>query len=68
VVLHDLGDRRVAGLVLNNANNRNIRQDTEITLDMPELQAMQQEFNIQALSARLQDSVSQALRDAAARR
>lgn len=67
VVLHELGDRRVAGFVLNNADNRNIRQDTEITLNLPELQTLQQVFNTQALSARLQDSLNQALRDAVAR-
>ena len=49
VVLHDLGDGRIGSVVLNTADNRNIRQETVINLDIPQLQNLQQDYAGQKL-------------------
>lgn len=61
VVLHDLGDGRIGSVVLNTADNRDIRQETVIQLDIPQLQQLQQDYSQQRVEANLQDSVSRAL-------
>jgi hypothetical protein len=61
VVLHDLGDGRIGSAVLNTADNRDIRQETVINLDIPQLQTLQQDYASQKLTMNLQDSVSRAL-------
>jgi hypothetical protein len=61
VILHDLGDGTIGSVVLNTADNRNIRQETVINLDIPQLQQLQQDYSQQRLEANLQDSVSRAL-------
>ncbi|HTM79637.1 hypothetical protein [Asticcacaulis sp.] len=61
VVLHDLGDGRIGSVVLNTADNRDIRQETVINLDIPQLQNLQQDFANQKLEMNLQDSLSRAL-------
>ena len=61
VVLHDLGDGRIGSVVLNTADNRDIRQETVINLDIPQLQNLQQDFANQKVTMNLQDSVSRAL-------
>ncbi len=61
VVLHDLGDGRIGSVVLNTADNRDIRQETVINLDIPQLQQLQQDYSSQKLQMNLQDSVSRAL-------
>ena len=61
VVLHDLGDGRIGNIVLNTADNRNIRQDTVVNLAIPDLQQFQKDVAGQQLSASLQDSVSRAI-------
>ncbi len=61
VVLHDLGDGRIGSVVLNTADNRDIRQETVINLDIPQLQTLQQDYANQKLTMNLQDSVSRAL-------
>lgn len=67
VVLHDVAGGRLAGLVLNTADNRDIRQATEITLNVPQFEALQQGFAAQAMTSRLSAAVGQALRDAPSR-
>jgi hypothetical protein len=61
VVLHDLGDGRIGSVVLNTADNRDIRQETVINLDIPQLQQLQQDYAGQKFQMNLQDSVSRAL-------
>jgi hypothetical protein len=61
VVLHDLGDGRICSVVLNTADNRDIRQETVINLDIPQLQQLQQDYAGQKFQMNLQDSVSRAL-------
>jgi hypothetical protein len=63
VVLHDLGDGRIGSVVLNTADNRDIRQETVINLDIPQLQQLQQDYAGQKLDMNLQDSISRALID-----
>ena len=65
VILHDLASDRVASLVLNTADNRNIRQDTAITLDLPNLQQYQTDTVRQQMQMNLQDAVDRALQNAA---
>jgi hypothetical protein len=64
VVLHDLGDGRISSVVLNTADNRDIRQETVINLDIPQLQQLQQDYAGQKFQMNLQDSVSRALENA----
>ncbi len=67
VVLHNLTDGRIAGLILNNADNRDIRQSTEVSLNIPNLAAMQKDLAGQAINAQLQSALGQALRDSITR-
>lgn len=60
-VLHNLSDGRVSSFVFNTADNRNIRQDTAITLDIPGLGQLQKDFATQQTAARLSDSVNRSL-------
>lgn len=64
-VLHDVGAGYIANLVINNAMNRDIRQNTEITLNIPELDALQAQYAAQAQVMALQSSMANALKDAA---
>jgi len=64
VVLHDLGDGRIGSVVLNTADNRDIRQETVVNLDIPQLQQLQQDYAGQKFQMTLQDSVSRALENA----
>ncbi|MGN6207855.1 hypothetical protein [Asticcacaulis sp.] len=64
VVLHDLGDGRIGSVVLNTADNRDIRQETVINLDIPQLQQLQQDYAGQKFQMNLQDAVSRALENA----
>ena len=64
VVLHDLASDRVASLVLNTADNRNIRQDTAITLDLPNMTQYQSDTIHQQMQMNLQDAVGRALESA----
>jgi hypothetical protein len=66
-VLHDLGGERIAGVVINNASNRDIRQATEVTLNLPDFPQMSADFMSQRADLRLQDAVAAALRDTAIR-
>lgn len=67
VVLHNLTEGRIAGLILNTADNRDIRQSTEVSLNIPDLAAVQQTLASQAMNAQLQSALGQALRDSITR-
>jgi hypothetical protein len=64
-IAHSLTSANITQLVINNANNRDIRQATEITLKIPEMAALQQDIGFQAFSMNLQAAVGAALLDAA---
>jgi hypothetical protein len=53
-VIHDLSQGRIASIVLNTANDRNIRQDTDVTLHLPQLPDLQQRVLLERLSQALQ--------------
>jgi hypothetical protein len=63
-VLHDLDASHIASLVVNNASNRDIRQDTAISLDIPDFASMQAGVRAAQTQLRLQTAMSLALRDA----
>jgi len=65
VVLHELSSARIANIVVNTANNRDIRQEVQIDLAIPELAQLQQAAIQERANMRMMDSVSAALRDAA---
>lgn len=62
-VLHHIGEDRIASVVLNTANDRAIRQVTDIMLVVPELQTFQQQIAAERAAATLQSAVDAALRD-----
>lgn len=66
-VIHSASGQNFSHLVINNANNRDIRQSTDITLDIPGFAQMQQEIAAQNIDLRLQTAMGLALRDAATR-
>ena len=67
-VIHDLTMDRIASLIVNTADNRTIRQETDITLVLPQLADLQQRIAADRLSSTLSSSVGLALRDAATTR
>ena len=67
-VVHDLSMNRIANMVINTADNRTIRQETNVTLVLPQLLDIQQRLSADRLSSALQSSVGLALRDAATSR
>ena len=66
-VVHSVSGEHLTHLVINNANNRDIRQSTDITLDIPGFAQMQQDIAAQNMDLRLQSAMGLALRDAATR-
>lgn len=66
-VVHGVSGQHLTNLVINNANNRDIRQSTDITLDIPGFAQMQQDIAAQNVDLRLQTAMGLALRDAATR-
>jgi hypothetical protein len=60
-VTHDITGDHIAQLVINNANNRDIRQSTDITLSLPGLAQLQQSAASQTMDMRLQAAVGAAL-------
>jgi FAD/FMN-containing dehydrogenase len=66
-VVHGVSGQHLTNLVINNANNRDIRQSTDITLDIPNFAQMQQDIAAQNVDLRLQTAMGVALRDAATR-
>ncbi len=61
-VVHDLTMDRIASLIVNTADNRTIRQETDITLVLPQLAELQQRVAADRLSSALSTSVGLALR------
>ncbi|HEY2359162.1 MAG TPA: hypothetical protein VGH86_17055, partial [Phenylobacterium sp.] len=43
---HDLSDRLIASVVLNTASGRTIRQDTDVTLVIPQLASLQKQMAV----------------------
>lgn len=66
-VLHELDAARIANIVVNTANNRNIRQEVQIDLTIPELSQFQQSALQGRANAQVLDAGNAALRDAALR-
>ena len=66
-ILHDLMENRVASVVINTASNRTIRQETDITLRLPQLPQMQQQMAFDRMASTLQNAVGAALSDSAGR-
>lgn len=67
-LVHDLTMDRIASLVINTADNRTIRQETDVTLVLPQLVDFQQRIAADRLSSMLSSSVGLAMRDAATTR
>lgn len=63
-VVHSITGVHIADMVFNTASNREIRQSTAITFNIPAFAQMQQDVAFQAMSLRLQDAVSAGLRNA----
>lgn len=66
-VLHDLSSGRLANIVVNTANNRDIRQEMRVDLAIPELSQFQQAAIQDRANLRMLDAANVALRDAALR-
>lgn len=64
--LQRLDDGSVRNVILNTANNRDLRQETEVTLNIPELTTLQRDAVAAQVGARLDQAVSAALSDVAA--
>ena len=65
VVLHELSAARIANIVVNTASNRDVRQEVQIDLAIPELTQFQQSAIQERANMRMLDAVGAALRDAA---
>lgn len=61
VVLHGLDSDQISGLIFNTADNRDIRQEVNVTLNVPDLTQFQKDVLGQKLDMRLQDNISRAL-------
>ncbi|MGH6998664.1 MAG: hypothetical protein ACREEO_10725, partial [Phenylobacterium sp.] len=64
VVLHELSAARISNIVVNTASNRDIRQEVQIDLAIPELTQFQQAAVQERANMRMMEAVSAALRDA----
>ena len=64
VVLHELSAARISNIVVNTANNRDIRQEVQIDLAIPELTQFQQAAVQERANMRMMEAVGAALRDA----
>lgn len=62
-IQHDLSDRLIASVILNTASGRTIRQDTNVTLVLPQLADLQRQMATQRTVALLQGAVGLVLRD-----
>lgn len=61
-VQQTLGGTKITSVVLNTASNQTIRQDTNITLTLPQLPALQRQFASDRIAATVQAAVGLALR------
>ncbi len=64
LIMHDIDAGRIASLVLNTADGRDIRQDTDIVLNLPQLEQYKADAATQALAANLRDAATSALQQA----
>lgn len=64
VILHDLAEGRLGNVALNTANGRALRQETEITLSVPQLDAYQSNLAFQRQFQQLQTNLGLAQRSA----
>ncbi len=64
VVLHGLDSNQISGLIFNTADNRDIRQEVNVTLNVPDLTQFQKDVVGQQLDMRLQDTIGRALEGA----
>ena len=64
-VLQKLDDGAVRNVILNTANNRQIRQETEVTLNVPALDQLQRDALAAQIGLRLDAAVASALGEAA---
>ncbi len=62
--LHDLSQNSISSLIVNTASNRNIRQETEITLNIPEFADLQSGIMAEQAGLRMQDAVGAAITNA----
>ena len=62
-VVHDLSGGRIASLILNTASNRNIRQDADVTVFLPQLPRLESEFGRQQTGLRLGAALGAALQN-----
>ena len=53
-VLHDFSASRIASVVVNTADNRTIRQETDIQLTLPQLPQLQAEIAVSRMASNLQ--------------
>lgn len=60
-VLHDIDGSHIVSLVLNSANGRTIRQDTDITLSIPQLASLQQSLSAERLALTMTGAVGMSL-------
>lgn len=60
-ILQDLTNGRIASVILNSASNRNITQETNIRLTLPQLSQLQQQVAAGRLAATLQGALGLAL-------
>jgi hypothetical protein len=54
VVTHDLSENRIASVLLNTGSDRSIRQETDVTLHLPQLPDLQQRIATERLGQALQ--------------
>lgn len=64
VVLHGLDSDQISGMIFNTADNRDIRQEVNVTLNVPDLTQFQKDVAGQKLDMRIQDTIGRALQDA----
>jgi hypothetical protein len=64
-VIQDVTANHIVSMVLNTANNQTIRQDTNITIVLPQLVSLQQEFATAQVGLTLQNALNAALTEGA---
>jgi hypothetical protein len=62
-VLNSFTADRIGNLLINTASDQDIRLETEVILDIPELERFQQQFQTEQSDLRIQDALANALRD-----
>ncbi len=60
-LMHNITDGALQNIIVNNANGRNLRQEVDVTLTLPNFEAMQGMFDIQRLGLKLDGDLTAAL-------